>query len=66
MDSSLLAVIGICLLTIYMLTQEKWLNGGKGSRPRAKSPDKWDVGWERIFNKAKTKIADKKIKKKEK
>lgn len=53
-------------LYAYSRKMTKQWHGGKGSRPRAKSPDKWDVGWERIFNKAKTKIADKKIKKKEK
>jgi len=34
-------------------------HGGKGDRPRTKSPDKWDKGWERIFNKAKKKVSDK-------
>ena len=29
--------------------------------PRAKSPDKWDKGWERIFNKAKKKVTKEKI-----
>ena len=39
----------------------KW-HGGKGDKPRAKSPDKWDKGWERIFNKAKKKIDITKLK----
>jgi len=38
----------------------KW-HGGKGDKPRAKSPDKWDKGWERIFNKAKKKVTKEKI-----
>ena len=38
-------------------------HGGKGSRPRSKSPDKWDKGWEKIFNKAKEKVVEQSKKK---
>jgi len=38
----------------------KW-HGGKGDKPRAKSPDKWDKGWEKIFNKAKQKVTKEKL-----
>jgi len=38
-----------------ILQMTKW-HGGKGDKPRPKSPDKWDKGWEKIFNQAKKKV----------